>query len=125
MSRLTAFLLLGAMILASAASVLAFRMQINRMGALPAELWGKLMFVVQALLSPLAVFAMMCFGISFVCWTLASTKLPLNIAYPLTSLIYPVIVVSAHFLFGEALGWQRIVGIAIIMVGLTVSNMNP
>lgn len=122
MSKTVAFAMLAGMIVLSALSVLVFRMQINRMGSPPAELVGKLTFVTQALLTPLALVAMMSFGIAFIFWTLASTKLPLTVAYPLTSLIYPLVLAGSHFLFGEPLGVQRIAGTLIIMAGLVVSN---
>lgn len=123
MSKVSAYAMLAGMIILSALSVLVFRLQITRMGSPPAELTGKLLFVVQALLTPLAATAMVSFGIAFVLWTLASTKLPLSVAYPLTSLIYPLVLIGSHFLFGEQLGSYRIVGTLIIMIGLAVSNL--
>lgn len=123
MTKVSAYAMLAGMIVLSALSVLVFRLQITRMGSPPAELFGKLLFVVQALLTPLAVAAMASFGIAFVFWTLASTKLPLSVAYPLTSLIYPLVLIGSHFLFGEPLGPYRIAGTLIIMIGLAVSNL--
>lgn len=122
MSKAAAFAMLAGMIVLSAISVLVFRLQINRMGSPPAELVGKLTFVIQALLTPLALAAMTSFGIAFIFWTLASTKLPLTVAYPMTSLIYPLVLIGSHYLFGEPLGVHRILGTLIIMTGLVVSN---
>lgn len=69
MTKVSAYAMLAGMIVLSALSVLVFRLQITRMGS-PAELIGKLLFVVQALLTPLAVAtAMASFGVAFVFWT--------------------------------------------------------
>ncbi|GAB1841100.1 hypothetical protein MyNCGM152_18500 [Achromobacter xylosoxidans] len=124
MSKLTAYGMLAAMVILSAVSILMFRTQINRMPPLPSGLVNRLIFVVQTLMTPLAVLSAICFGIAFICWTLASTRLPLSVAYPITSLIYPLVVVGSAIAFHEPISWTKMVGLAFIMGGLTLVNLN-
>lgn len=124
MSKFSAYGMLAAMVVLSAISVLLFRTQINRMPPLPSGLFNRLLFVAQTLMSPLVALAAVSFGIAFICWTLASTRLPLSVAYPITSVIYPLVVVGSAIAFHEPIGWTKIAGLAIIMGGLTLVNLN-
>ena len=61
-----------------------------------------------------------CYAISVVVWILALTRVQVSIAYPMLSLGYVVTAFAAWMLFGEALTAQKLVGIAIIIVGVVV-----
>ena len=124
MSKFSAYGMLAAMVVLSAISVLLFRTQIDRMPPLPSGLFNRLWFVAQTLMSPLVALAAISYGIAFICWTLASTRLPLSVAYPITSVIYPLVVVGSAIAFHEPIGWTKIAGLALIMGGLTLVNLN-
>lgn len=63
-----------------------------------------------------------CYGASVLCWLAALGRLPLNLAYPLLSLSYPLVYAGAALLpfFDEALNAWRIGGIALIMLGVAL-----
>jgi multidrug transporter EmrE-like cation transporter len=61
-----------------------------------------------------------CYVISVVVWILGLSRVDVSIAYPLLSLGYVLNAAAAWWLFGEALTPMRIVGIAIIIVGVVV-----
>jgi len=55
-------------------------------------------------------------------WTLALRRLPLTLAYPFTSLVYGVNLASAHFVFGESINLVHVIGMSVIMAGVTLSS---
>lgn len=61
-----------------------------------------------------------CYGLSVVVWILALSRVEVSIAYPMLSIGYVVNAILAWWLFGEALGPQRLAGIAVIIVGVVL-----
>ncbi len=61
-----------------------------------------------------------CYAVSVVVWILALTRVPVSTAYPMLSLGYVVTAFAAWWLFGEALTPQKLVGIAVIIVGVVI-----
>ena len=61
-----------------------------------------------------------CYVISVVVWILGLSRVDVTIAYPMLSLGYVVNAFLAWYLFGEVLSVQRLIGIAIILVGVLV-----
>lgn len=55
-----------------------------------------------------------------VVWILGLSRVDVTIAYPMLSLGYVVNAFLAWYLFGEVLSVQRLIGIAIILVGVLV-----
>ncbi len=61
-----------------------------------------------------------CYVVSVVVWVVGLSRVDVSIAYPMLSLGYVVNAVAAWYLFGEILSLQRLVGIAIILLGVLV-----
>ncbi|MDD2546064.1 MAG: SMR family transporter [Burkholderiaceae bacterium] len=61
-----------------------------------------------------------CYVVSVVVWILALSRVEVSIAYPMLSIGYVVNAALAYWLFGEAVGPQRLLGIAIIIVGVVI-----
>ena len=59
-----------------------------------------------------------CYAVSLIVWILALSKTPVSIAYPMVSLGFALNALLAWWLLGEALGAQRLAGIAVIMLGV-------
>ena len=59
-----------------------------------------------------------CYVVSVAVWILALSRVEVSIAYPMLSVGYVVNAIAAYFLFGEAVGMQRLIGIGIIVVGV-------
>lgn len=57
-------------------------------------------------------------GFSFVSYVIVLSKVQLSVAQPMLALSYILVGVSAHFIFGEALSWTKIVGIGVIILGV-------
>ena len=59
-----------------------------------------------------------CYVISVVVWVMALSRVEVSVAYPLLSVGYVVNALAAWYLFGEAVTPMRLIGIAIIIVGV-------
>ena len=54
-------------------------------------------------------------------WLVVLRSTPLRIAYPFAALAFFIVPVCAHFLLGEAIGWNTFLGAALIAAGVLVS----
>ncbi|MDR3410646.1 MAG: SMR family transporter [Formivibrio sp.] len=61
-----------------------------------------------------------CYVVSVVVWIMALSRVEVSIAYPMLSIGYVVNALLAWWLFGEAVGIQRLSGIAVIIVGVII-----
>ncbi len=50
------------------------------------------------------------------------TKLELSFAYPFMSAAFVLVFLFSVFLFQEAVNWQKIVGLAFIVLGIIISS---
>ena len=69
---------------------------------------------------PFILGGLACYAVSVVVWILALSRVEVSIAYPMLSIGYVVNAVAAYFLFGEAVGMQRLVGIGVIILGVYI-----
>ncbi|MBP1696357.1 MAG: 4-amino-4-deoxy-L-arabinose transferase, partial [Deltaproteobacteria bacterium] len=56
--------------------------------------------------------------ISVMIWLLVLARVEVSYAYPFLSVGYVVVTVMGYFIFQENLSWMRVVGIAVIIVGV-------
>lgn len=63
-----------------------------------------------------------CYVVSVCVWIVALSRVEVSLAYPMLSLGYVVNALAAWWLFGEALGGQRWLGIALILGGVLVMS---
>lgn len=61
-----------------------------------------------------------CYVVSVVVWILALSRVDVSIAYPMLSIGYVVNAGLAWWLFGEAVTPMRMIGIAIICIGVFI-----
>lgn len=61
-----------------------------------------------------------CYALSVGCWLVTLRHLPLNLAYPLLSLSYLLVYVSAVWLpvFNEVFSMRRFAGVVLLIVGI-------
>ena len=61
-----------------------------------------------------------CYGVSVLLWLGALSRLPVSVAYPMLSVGYIVNAAAAAYLYSEALTMPKIIGIALVSVGVVV-----
>ena len=59
-------------------------------------------------------------GLGLLFWLVVLTKVDLSLAYPLLSINYIVILLGARFLFNEAIPIRRWIGVAVILLGISI-----
>lgn len=63
------------------------------------------------------------FAISTIVWTQVLTKLPLSVAYPIVSSSYILTVIGAAAIFNEKITTGDIIGVLLIMTGITLTAL--
>ena len=117
MTALTfSLVLLG--VLLNAAAQLLLKAGTNRVGEFAFSVDNLVPVGAKLALSPFILGGLGCYVVSVVVWILALSRVPVSVAYPMLSIGYIVNAVAAWFLFGEALGAQKLVGIGFIVVGV-------
>jgi multidrug transporter EmrE-like cation transporter len=80
--------------------------------------------VLDAMLSyavnPYVLGGLACYVVSVAVWLAALSRVEVSVAYPMLSLGFALNALLAWWLLGEAVTAQRIAGIAIIIVGVTL-----
>jgi len=61
-----------------------------------------------------------CYALSLVVWIMGLSRTDVSIAYPMLSLGYVVAAVGAWVFLGESIPPQRLLGIAVILIGVVV-----
>ena len=65
------------------------------------------------------------FGLNLLCYTRALSKMDLSVAYPvMVGTGFAIIGVTSYFLFNEKLGLLQVVGIVLILTGVTLVAQN-
>ena len=75
---------------------------------------------VGAATHPWVLTGLFCYFVSAGLWVVALTRVDVTVAYPMLSMGYVIAAVLAWQLFGEPLSGGRVLGIAIILVGVVV-----
>jgi len=107
-------------VLLNAAAQLLLKAGVSSVGTI--QLHVKTIFTagLHLALEPHILGGLSCYVISVVVWILALSRVPVSIAYPMLSIGYVVNAIAARFLLGEAVTFGRMVGIAIIILGVFV-----
>ena len=78
-------------------------------------------FVHAVLLNKWLIVALMVYGVATVLWLLVLRKNPLSMAYPFVALAFVFVPVMGHYLLGEPLRLQSLLGAVLIGAGVWVS----
>jgi multidrug transporter EmrE-like cation transporter len=118
--NITVWALILAGVLLNATAQLLLKAGTNSIGAIglqQALSWGMLVTVLGqgAIAGGLA-----CYVVSVGIWIVALSRVNVSVAYPMLSIGYVVNALAARALFDEPLGGQRLLGILVIIVGVTL-----
>jgi multidrug transporter EmrE-like cation transporter len=61
-----------------------------------------------------------CYALSVGLWLVVLAKLPVSVAYPIQSVGYVVVFVSAYFMFNEPMNLMKSTGLAVIILGVVL-----
>ena len=91
-------------------------------GEFPVSAYDQVRFLGMLLLNPWVMSALAAAFLAALSWMVAMTKLDLSHAYPLVSLSFVLVLLLSWGLFHEPLTWQKMLGIALIVGGVTVAS---
>lgn len=104
---------------------LVIKWRINMKNPLPDGIIDKVIYLLKlTFLDPFILSGLAAAFITSLFWMAAMTKLSISYAYPFMSLAFPIVMFGSFFLFGESLSLMKIIGTAIIVVGLIVLSQS-
>lgn len=115
---LSGFLLVLVSVSLSAVAQTAFKLGVSRV-TLPeaATLWLK---AASFLFSPLVLLGLALYGVGTVLWLFALRQMDLSLAYPFVAMSFVMVSVSGIVFLGEPVSLPRLLGLALIILGLLV-----
>jgi len=93
---------------------LAWRAAVPRGGAL------SLAWLIRTMTNGLVLLGVLLYALSTLVWLAALRLEELSRLYPLVSLNYALVLLAGHVLFGEQLTLAKAIGVALIMVGVSI-----
>jgi len=121
MSRFLNYLYIVATIGFTVYGQLILKWRIAKYGALPADPFGKIKFLISLLFDPVIFSG---FGAAFLAslaWMAAMTKFELSHAYPFMSLNFVVVLLLSGWLLSEPITLQKAAGVVFIVLGTVVA----
>ena len=103
-------------VLAGAIGQLTLKAAVDRMG----EMSLSFQMLLGLATNPVFILAMGIYFVSAVLWLLSLLKADLSFAYPFLSLTYIAVLFGGAFFFHESISWLRLVGCAVIIIGLLI-----
>lgn len=78
---------------------------------------GPLVFL-KIFQTPWVIVGFVCYGIAAILWLDVLSKLDFSLAFPMVGLTYVFTLLIGRFFFGETVGWERMLGVALILCGV-------
>ena len=120
-SRFLDYLYIAATIGFTVYGQLVLKWRIRNYGALPDDMYPKFKFLVSLLFDPAIVSGFAAAFLASLAWMAAMTKFDLSHAYPFMSLNFIVVLLFSGWLLSEPLSVQKVVGVAMIVIGTVVA----
>lgn len=73
---------------------------------------------IRIIFQPQIFSGLLCYVVSVGIWIFVLSKVPVSVAYPMLSIGYVVSAFAGYLLFGEALSAMKLIGIAVIIIGV-------
>lgn len=103
---------------------LILKWRIDRVGSLPDAWAEKLIFLIKLLLDPLILSGFLSAFVASLFWMAAMTKFNISYAYPFMSLSFVLVFILSIFLFQEPVTTQKVLGLALIVLGIIVTSQS-
>lgn len=101
---------------------LAIKWQITKFGSLPEGFFEKVIFLFKILFDPIIFSGFASAFIASFFWMAAMTKFDLSFAYPFMSGAFVLVFILSVVFFNEAVTWQKVVGLGLIVAGIIVTS---
>ncbi|MGH8559418.1 MAG: EamA family transporter [Methylococcales bacterium] len=122
MPRLVDYFYIFATIAFTVYGQLVVKWRIIKFGSLPVGTFDKLKFLISLLFDPVMFSVIVAAFLASLAWMAAMTKFDLSHAYPFMSLNFVVVLLLSGWILNEPVTFQKIVGIALIVLGTGVAT---
>ncbi len=68
--------------------------------------------------TPWVIVGFLLYGLSSILWLDVLSKLDFSLAFPMVGLTYVFTLLIGRFFFGETVGWERVLGVALSLSGV-------
>lgn len=123
MTKITAYGLVIITITFTVLGQLLVKSQAMHAGSLPASWPGRVSFFLNLILNPWIMAGLVSAVIAAFAWILAMTKLPLNVAYPMVAMTYPLVFVLGWLFFREQVSLWQFAGVVLILLGVALVGL--
>ena len=89
---------------------------------MPADIFGKFLFLFKVIFDPLIFLALCLTFSSGLFWMATMTKFDISYAYPFTMLGFVAVLVLSALLLGETFNLYKLVGCAVIIIGVIITS---
>jgi len=89
-----------------------------RMGRFPLNISTIVQQYTRVLLNPFIIAGIIGFALSMLVWLYVLSRLELSVAYPFVALNYVLILFASHFLLKETITPLKIMGVAVVVIGV-------
>lgn len=120
MSRLIDHLFILLTILFTVYSQFVMRWQVAAAGPLPADVPGKVSYLITLLMNPWVLSGVGATFFAGVSWMLAMTKFEVSYAYPFVSMTYIFVLAAGALLLHESMSPAKLLGSTLIVLGIIV-----
>lgn len=120
--RLLDYLYIAATIGLTVYGQLILKWRIDQLGALPANAWDKLKFLVFLVFDPAIFSSFVAAFLASLAWMAAMTRFDLNYAYPFMSLNFVIVLLLSSWLLSEPVSMQKVMGLLLIVIGTVISS---
>jgi len=90
--------------------------------SIPDGVWPKVITLFTVLFDPFIFTGLLATFVSGLCWMATMRNLEISYAYPFTSLGFVAVILLSNVFFGESLNVWRIIGVLLIVAGVTVAS---
>jgi multidrug transporter EmrE-like cation transporter len=94
--------------------------QVSHRGHLPNGLGGKAAFLLDLIMDPWVLSALLAAFVAALSWMAAMSQLELSRAYPFVGLSFALVLICSAVFFGEALTVAKVAGVALVIVGIVI-----
>lgn len=81
--------------------------------------------IIKILFSPFIFSGLVMYGFATILWLFILSRVPLSVAYPVQSIAYVLAVFGAYFIFHEPLSPTKIIGVILIILGVSLIGISP
>jgi len=110
-------------VVTNAAAQLMLKQGMNSIGAFQVGSEPILALVFRIIFNPFVFFGLMIFVVSMGSHLFVLSRVDVSFAFPFLSIAYVLVAVYAHLFMNEALTWNHIVGIGLIVGGTVFISM--